>query len=248
MYQGLASQLESLDGAFRRHPAPPAVAPSARVVLYCEGETDYLHIEAAMSALPTVLSGNGLEVVLKRNVKSGDSHLLKMLEVLKESPPEVPTVCVFDRDVPDTVRKVTDDAGGPRAWGKHVASLALPSGEGDQPDARVCMEMLYDEVTLQHEINGRRLYFRHEFDAGGWHKDGSKKYAEGFVKGSSLIMEGVSEQGKASGVALTKKAFAQAVRQAEPPFDNVDFSRFQRLFEDIAKAVKLSLGFSAGED
>ncbi|MGE3779991.1 MAG: reverse transcriptase family protein [Pirellulaceae bacterium] len=240
-YRSLSAELQLGDPAFR----PRATSRSEGLALlpvrvFCEGATDYMHIRSFLSAFPDVASALGIELHLQESVAAGDSELVKKIEHAVHLVPSSPSIFVFDSDNPDIIRKYSQDDGGAVIWGRHIASLTLPRPPWVRQEDPWCIEMLYDKETLLSEIDGRRVYLRHEFDAEGWHLSDSSKYADGLRRTSSLVVERVTQRGTPN-IALSKMAFAKAVQQRIGPFENLSFSAFVPLVEAIAVAARRSL-------
>lgn len=101
----------------------------------------------------------------------GDDQLLKQCRALARVAQPRATIFMFDRDKPDIVSKVEENAGEFKFWGNNVYSFAIPVPAYRTPDVDVCIELYYtDDEIRTNDTAGRRLFLLTEFNpASGRH-------------------------------------------------------------------------------
>ena len=91
---------------------------SAEPVVWTEGKTDIQHLSRAKEIL-----GRGLGLSFKQlDTDMGDDQLLKQCRAMSMTQQERVTIFIFDRDNPDIIPKVNDEAVGYKDWGNNVYS------------------------------------------------------------------------------------------------------------------------------
>lgn len=237
VYRSLAARLQRLDPTFR----PTVKAPPPTLFrVFAEGVTDYTHVSSALKAFQVNQEFLDLDLILEVGAddKGGHDPLFKTCEALTRAPQNPPVVCMFDRDVDQILPKVTTPGSVFRAWGNNVFSLALPHPAHRPASEPLCIEMLYtDEVLCRCDANERRLFLASEFDSkSGWHQR-EQLYCRD--RSDSLIRDDqVFKGGKK--VSLSKRAFADAIANARPPYEVVSFEGFRPLFEAL-RAIRMTL-------
>ena len=240
VYLALAGALTKVDGDYRPKAPPPL--PTGSVRLFTEGESDGLHMAAAQRYFHARGEFLGLDLVWEPLEKTGDKELLKQCEALSRSAQNACCVCLFDRDDPAIHKKALNMKEW-KGWGNAVVAVGilappvLPSGTD------VCIELLHPpEVLDRYDGDGRRVFRADEFDRRtGHHIATSGKYTVPHPA-KTLIREDVNEVGSGDSVAISKMAFAQAVRDETPPFDGLSFEGFRPTFELIDEAVRAVAG------
>lgn len=211
-------------------------------VVITEGKTDWKHIKAAFHYF---VSQTGKFENLKfklmayeNELKMGDDKLLKFC--LHQSKPIVKhknkIICLFDRDKPSMIKEVTSIDNRFKTWGNNIFSLVIPV-PAFRTFNTISIEQLYkDEDILKLDNNKRRLFLSTEFnpETGEHMKDNMIILNKRLLAKSpdpKIIDHSVSKDGKS--IALTKNAFAESVLNQIEPFDQMDFSGFEQLFEHI---------------
>jgi RNA-directed DNA polymerase len=201
------------------------------VVLYTEGESDILHLTAALERFHEAGEFTNLAFkVVEKSASRNDAKLLAMARALKETAQPAPCICVFDRDAP----KMVEDAVGPtgvRVYGNGVAAIAIVAPAERAREDRVCIEMLYSDGDLaRRDDQGRRIYLLGEFDSRTGHHH-TEPVNTPQTNNKTLVRDEVYEFGSTRSLALGKMAFARDVALKTAPFDAVSFEGFRRTFE-----------------
>jgi len=233
-YLSLAKRVAALDPSFSIDPKAVRAHAVEEIIVIGEGKTDQLHMEAALNWFHARGKYSELNIKFKEiNYKAGDQELLKEAEYLSRHVQKNLVLCVFDSDVSETVKKAKGSAKLYLDRGNNVFTLVIPSpafrGES------ICIEHLYKDSDLKKkDSKGRRLYFVDEFDQKlGFHlKDfGIYRPRPG---GKTLIVDSdVVDIRTHKNIALTKNDFASKVISKEPPFNDMDFSGFEPLFDTV---------------
>jgi len=240
-YRRLAESLQGVDSTFKPRTLRTLEQRQA-VRLLTEGASDYLHLLAAQRFFHA--NNEFLNLEMQADAESeagGDSQLLDKCRGLALSPQPLPSVCVFDRDNDDIVRRAGIE-GGPKEYGNGVVALAIAIPDWRDP-GQACIEMLYGDTDLERrDENGRRIYLAEEFDA----RTGHHRSEEVGIPNPGrrpLVREDVYHRQTGDSLGLSKSSFAKLVYDQQPPFDQVDFEGFRKTFELIQKAVaQLSSG------
>lgn len=233
VYRTLAAALDSVDEDYLPRPEEPS---GEGVHVYTEGESDALHLRAALGYFHAL--GDFLDLNLLINNESprgGDAELKRHCEALSAVPLPHVSACIFDRDNPQILRKVLPDADADYAlFDNGVVAIALVAPERATEDGRLCIEMLYDGLSDLQDDLGRRVFLAAEFDPRtGHHKEGP--YTIPDAQRRTLVREEVHEFTTGESVGMTKMDFARRIASGalRPP----DFEAFRPTFKVLEQAV-----------
>lgn len=239
VYLALALKLASLDDEFEPKSLPPL--PGGAVRLFCEGESDWPHIEAAQRYFHARDEFIGLDLVGEALDRWGHTELLRRCEALAQSPQVASCIFLFDRDS-DRILQDAVDSGDWKNFGNGVAAVALARPSWKGATERICIELLHEPAVLSAEDSEkRRVFLAEEFHPdSGQHRSGlfTVPYAQGKKGDAPLLCEKVHEIGTNRSVALAKTAFARAILEKRPPFDRASFEGFRPTFEIIERAAR----------
>jgi Cdc6-like AAA superfamily ATPase len=212
-------------------------------IIWTEGKTDSQHLRRAQLEL-------GINHTFLFEPASGDDmgqeQLLKQCRAMAKVAQPVPTIFLFDRDTPDTVRNVETDNGEPKNWGNNVFSLAIPVPDHRSNTPGVCIELCYnnDELTALDE-SGRRLFLSSEFNVmSGKHlKDPTLSIGNKgkLPKSGASVLKIVDSDVynlNHENVALSKADFAAKVAAASGNFASLNFDGFRDLFTKIKHVLE----------
>ena len=140
---------------------------TCHVLVLTEGQTDWKHLQAALSQLKQRGKFQLLELEFQTDeLDTGDTELLRICRQFARLPQPHCTVCLFDRDNVNTVRDVVSNDKSYKHWGNRVYSVALPIPEHRQSTPNICIEFYYKDEDIQRvDSNGRRLYIGTEFSS-----------------------------------------------------------------------------------
>lgn len=242
LYVELARRLEALDDKYSPKRPPPLPVGAAR--LFTEGESDGIHLLAALAKFQA--GGDFSQLELKweplpggdgTGEGEGDKQLLVHCEALARTPQAKACVCVFDRDKPQVFKKALD-GGDWRDWTNGVVSVALAPPKHLETGSLFCIERLHPTELLQRrDGDGRRVFTTDEFDPETAFHLGGGPYTVS-RRSSKMIREDVYEFPSKKKVGLAKVAFARAVSTGHPPYEDVDFEGFRPTFELINRALR----------
>lgn len=207
----------------------PPVKTDARMVVFCEGKTDPLHLDAAFNYFRNKGKYTDLSIFFYKyhaDAKISNSTLWKHYSEksnFKEDADRI-EVYLFDSDDKEFVNKVCGDDRSKlfSTNGKDIYAAILP-----KPDHRdfdnLCIEHFYsDEDLFQVDSKGRRLYFSGEFDpATGIHKENTNLRCISLKKlksGPFNIIDNNVWNEHDTNVALSKNEFARAVTSQRRSF------------------------------
>jgi RNA-directed DNA polymerase len=217
----------------------PRASPFADVQpvrVYTEGSTDVDHLAAATRHFQSLGQFADLSFVWDSDSsRDGDPKLRKLLGELPSQAPQIPTVCLFDRDNVDLLRELGLNQGdwSDRGNGVVAAALVVPPFRNEP----LCIEMLYSDDDLRiPDSSGRRIFLRSEFDTrSGQHLKEPCHISN--PKNRTLVCDEVYEFGTGQSIALGKANFAKEVAAGTPPFDGVSFEGFRPTLEMLVEAV-----------
>lgn len=234
IYHKLATKLAKLDPSFTYTPVPLRKKPEG-IRIFTEGETDIKHLEAAQKALSFRLPIPIVEYISK----GGEAKVKKALTEDKDYFHKDLHIFVFDRDNSTYIEEYSVGASPYKNHGNNVFSLVIPIPRHRSSMNEICIEHYYYDKTLKAELgDGRRLYTHDEFDTNTGLHSTDKTLVKTNPKSKSLIVDSsVTSTEKNANVALTKDDFANAIREGTPPFDDVDFTPFQEIFDAIQEIL-----------
>lgn len=218
-----------------------------RVRLLTEGQTDWKHLKAAYRHLKGQGLFPNLDIQFQEDEKDmGDKELLAICSRLCHVRQERTTICLFDRDVPDTLRKVTDNATDFNAWGNRVYSVALPIPPHRQATPDISVEFYYtDNEIRRKDHNGRRLFIGTEFSQRTLRHQNEplnctdRNKVGQFKIIDSQVYDVSGQRDDEENVALSKAAFAENILNRVPPFHDFDFSPFEPLFTLLGSIAEM---------
>ena len=240
-YIGLGRALDKLDSTFNLQIQRYKVHTN-QITLYGEGPTDCTHLKAALRYFNKKLMYENLNINFSdpaQSSKKGDNNLLTKLENFAEQKQPAVTIFMFDRDVSETISRVTDSTGKPKDWGNNVYSFAIPYPEHRNEGELICIEHYYlDEDLLKEDHNGRRLYMLEEFNrSNGLHKSRTKYRPH--PPSTLIIDEQVYDIPSGNNIALPKAHFAKYVFDQVEPFDEMNLEAFAKIFDTIIEIYDL---------
>lgn len=208
--------------------------------VWTEGKTDVQHLRTAAKVL-------GKASFLRFNDPKeslGDDQLLKQCIAFARTPQPNPVVFVFDRDKPDTLKRVVDSHGEFKNWGNNVFSFALPIPTHRQHDPWISIEHYYlDEDLKRTDKDGRRLYLASEFNPKSGRcilnpdlSVGNKGLLDPNGQRDTIIDKDVFNSAGDS-VARSKAAFASYISQTNSSFDRINFDAFLQIFELLERIL-----------
>lgn len=239
VYLMLARKLSQIDSTFRFDEGSIAESIAEEIHVFCEGESDILHLRHAFQCLKSKYPSLNLMFKLPRIGKGDGSSILKSFcETVQNHPQRHLTICLFDRDEPNIIREMSGSAVSYKDYGGNVFSLVMPPPDFRKND-NLCIEFLYqDSDLLRPDAQGRRLYLGEEFDHNSRFK-GKELIFKKFPKNSLILDSDIIDIQTGNNIALSKVKFAEYISEKIEPFDSVDVSGFSVVFDEIA-AIKES--------
>jgi RNA-directed DNA polymerase len=214
-----------------------------RKLNHTEGKTDVKHLNAALIQLHKEARFTSLKIDFGEDIpeeRQGSTNLLKRCEFLRDTPQQQPIIAIFDRDEPNILNKVHDDAKGFKEWGNGVYSFAIPVPKHREPTIReVCIEFYYkDEEIKRPDSQGRRLFLSTEFDKRTCRHLENKNLSIPSKSGSQLkIIDSDVYNEDNKNVALSKNSFAENILANVEGFNNFNFIEFTAIFEIVEKIL-----------
>lgn len=221
--------------------------------LITEGKSDWKHLKAALRWLREKKKFIGHQITFHEYSEDmGDQKLLKKCKASEElnddanhDPLETINVCIFDRDTENIVREVskTGNEHEYKKWSQKFFSFSIPvplhRADSDMK-FYVCIEFYYQDNEIKLiDKDGRRLFISSEFDQkGSIQGEGVRCTDNRYQSKKPLIIDtGVERISDGRSIALGKDDFANKILNYEPPFDNIDFSPFELVFEVVKTII-----------
>lgn len=234
VYLSLARKLSEIDSSFSFDEAALTNSIAEEIHVFCEGETDLLHLDHAFQKLKNEYPTLNLTFKLPNTGKGDGSSVLKnFCNSVRTIPQKHLTICLFDRDEPTIIREMAGSALPYRDFGSNVFSLVIPQPEFRDQES-ICIEHLYKNHDLLHkDSHGRRLYLNDEFDSNSRYTGGELLFKK-FHRATLILDADIIDITTGENVALSKSKFANYVYNSVPPFTSVDVSGFRLIFDQIA--------------
>jgi len=228
-------------------------APSEKVYLYTEGETDAILLNKAKEKLGITDLDIEILPINKAKNQKGNEAIVALLNTLRCNVVNNNIVIgLFDRDVK---QKISDCNNAEHNLNNvkfakisnntAAFALAVPHNRSEVDQISIEHYFTDDEIMRENE-QGQRLFFGNEFNATGNHIDASKQYHYHNIKnllGTIKIIEHETNnyvtdlQGNGD-YSLSKKHFAEAIRDDRPNFNDFDFSEFNKIFDIVREIIK----------
>lgn len=213
-----------------------------------EGKTDWKHLKAAL--LKFRKEGKFIEddfefLEYENEIEMGDKDLISLCQQLSKLKNDYKVICVFDRDVTDTLKKIQDDNFKFKRWGNNVFSFAIPVPQHRKLTPSISIEHYYTDSELKLETgDGKRLYLGNEFSCkSGLYVDKDRfcikknKCGENSIKIIDQDCEVFMNLDESQNIALSKNQFATNILNGVPPFNGVGFNYFEEVFNIIREII-----------
>ena len=242
-------------------------ADRKKPLVITEGTTDWRHMEAARAALAAKPENEALfeksfdflrfgakeDADCETQIDMGGDRLARLCEEFALLDNGRTLIFIADRDKEQISKKLASnhkESKTLKAWGNNVFSLLLPIPTFREATPEICIEQMYTDDVIKTVIEcpdgvKRRLFLRDEFSSKG-------SGPEGFFcsnirclnNAGSAVLDGskvdIPKYGEDVNYALTKVAFANAIRDGEVKLANGAFDVFVPLFEQIQEAINSS--------
>lgn len=241
------SDEQIVEEAFNLNSYKSIINESEKHLIITEGKTDWKHLKRALIKLrqENKISSDDFEFLEYENqFNMGDKELISFCEQFSKINNNKKLICVFDRDVPDTIKKVTNN-NSYKEWGNNVYSFAIPVPKHRENTPDISIEHYYtdDEIKIQDE-HGRRIYLGNEFyRKSGLHISEKKFCVKKDKCGSDSIKVLDSDCGVYStededrNIALSKNQFADYIYNQDLSFSNLSYSAFEDIFQVIRQIL-----------
>jgi RNA-directed DNA polymerase len=241
----LYRRLRNLTPEVKLSIAQKAIELKNKPLIFAEGLTGWKHLSAAISKLQENGQFRDLDIEIIRYDEEtimSDSDLINICQShSKASIHNNKIICLFDRDVPTMLKRVTTKDKDYRSWGNNVYSVALPQ-PSHRNFERVCIEHLYLDSELKTlDKRKRRLFLSNEFD-----KESGKHFQETLhcidknilKKPYPAIVDNRVLNQEDHNVALQKNDFAEYILNREPNYANFTFEHFRDVFTLLRMIVE----------
>ncbi|MBU5288298.1 ATP-binding protein [Paraclostridium bifermentans] len=219
--------------------------PNDKHLIITEGKTDWKHIKKAYEKLLDIREIKELDIrFLEYEDTLCDSKLHQLAESISMLDNEKKVICIFDRDIPKTVKELKNDY---KYYKNKVYSMLIPIHEfrGEIPE--ICIEHLYVDADIKRESNGRRIYIGNEFSQlTGVHIQDKNiccvqknKCGQGSYKIIDSDSKVVNLNDEKNNIAMSKSDFAENIINEVDEFKEIDFLGFKPLFEKINEIIML---------
>jgi energy-coupling factor transporter ATP-binding protein EcfA2 len=242
---------EIINEAFNLEVLSNAVEQSSNTLIVTEGKTDWKHLKNALAKLRDFNKQfHNLELEFleyEDEISMGSPELLAFCQQYSKMESGKIIICVFDRDEQKILNKILENEGDLyKHWGNNVYSIAIPipehrTGIGNN----ISIEHYYLDEDIKLETHyGHRLFIGNEFSRKfGIHSSGKyvclkkDKCGEDSITiiDRDSVVAPIGEED--SNVALSKNDFAECIVREEPPFQNICYDSFKKIFDVIEEII-----------
>ncbi|MFD3165456.1 reverse transcriptase domain-containing protein [Herpetosiphon sp. NSE202] len=250
LYQNFYRQLGSIDNTLISESLLRSFDTKYRVILCTEGKTDIMHLKNALYKLRNEGYYQNIEIQFdENNSDKGSPGLVTFCEQNSRIKHDIPIICMFDRDEPDILKKITGQNRDIKHWdNSNVFSFAIPVpiNRLDEDNNSISIEFYYSDTEIKTLSNeGRRLYINNEFNIKTKRHNIDRELNTTFQKKGSqgviYIIDSHVYNSNEDNVALSKNDFASNILNQKEGFDNFSIHNFKLIFDiiqDIARESK----------
>lgn len=214
--------------------------------IWTEGKTDWRILKRALQVLDI-----DLPITFHESDKDmGGTKLRNSLQTFSDRKHDKPLIFIFDRDEQNIVTQVSGIDTPYRDWGNNVFSFAIPVPSHRQGHENISIEKYFTDDEIQRkDSHGRQLFLTSSFheDSGKHQHDPTIHCARPtYLKGCTAperakIIDAEVFDARNCNIALSKTDFAENVTQAIPPFDNLNFQEFNRIFAIVQQIIQCAV-------
>jgi RNA-directed DNA polymerase len=245
LYSRIKKQDHTVKLAVPKHLCIPVEIP----IIFCEGHTDSLHLQAALDSLQHKGEFVDLNVHFYKwpeHININNNDLFDMCRTRPKAKVDSRLeIFLFDRDDKRYTKDTCADGKLYKHWEAKVYSALLPVPAHRDFD-EICIEHYYSDADIKIEDDsGYRLYLSDEFEhaTGNHHSVRDLYFAanRGILKSKypKIIENNVKILGNDKNVALPKKQFAKHIAAGNGRFKGVSFDNFRPIFQLIEDIMGL---------
>lgn len=222
------------------------IAALTKPLVITEGKTDIKHILKAKEKLG--ITDVDFEQIDSQHQPDGDSNLRKLLEQLSKIHNRNKIIGIFDRDVPETIKKIEKDGASYKNYGNGVYAFCIssPRSRIENGQTEISIEYLYkdQEITTQLK-NGCRLFLGTEFTRHSMRHDTNNDLTLRLPKGKgeNRVLENNGDQAvydkEDNNVLAKKDDFAEAVSKDQIEISNESWENFRHIFDKLKEICAL---------
>jgi predicted ATPase len=233
---------EVIEEAFNINVMRNNISKIKKNIVITEGKTDWKHLKTSLIKFRQegkFIEDNFEFLEYENNIEMGDKDLISLCEQMCKIQNDYKIICVFDRDVPDTLKKIEDKKLKFKKWGNNVFSFGIPVPQHRLNTPSISIEHYYTDSELKfYDGNGRRLYLGNEFSRkSGLHMDQDKfclkKDRCGQYSIKIIDCEVFMNTNENQNIAMSKNDFAENILNGISPFDKVGYKSFEEIFDII---------------
>lgn len=219
------------------------VDQQSRPLIITEGKTDVIHLNKAKKVLNILDEFDFFEVP----DKWGDDQLDKCLEALAKVGSTKTVIGIFDRDVPEKVKKIEAYDQPFKKYGKNVFGMCLPKIDRHGYGENISIEHYCPKnLLLKQNLRGNRLFLGEEFYLSGNSKDGEFQTKISQIRNKNQVNGVIDEKvfksndlEQISSIAMSKYDFARLIDSDSGFVGDFDFESFRPVFGGISKIINL---------
>jgi hypothetical protein len=231
--------------------ASSAIENMTRPLIITEGKTDWKHLKKTIERFKENGEFENLAfdfLEYEDELSMGDSELISLCEQFKKTQHTRKIICIFDRDNPKIIAKITDpyvDLGN----NVYALCIAKPIHRSDYNN--ISIEMLYPDEEIQTvDDNNKRLLFSNEVEKRMTPQMTRNLPEITFNKLDLPLVEDEHDKKiydqdvdkvfdiDGNHVGLSKSVFAQYVLEGKDGFSNFSIEPFRATFEIIAEIIE----------
>ncbi|WP_294483366.1 AAA family ATPase [uncultured Ruminococcus sp.] len=224
-----------------------------QVIIFTEGDTDKILLEKALSKLNITDLQILITPASTGNGNKSDSAIKSLLENIQNNPCASNNIIIgmFDRDSNTKLKNTRNESTELNKveyikMGKTIYAFSIPVPHNRPEEDQISIEHYFtDEEIKTPNEQGQRLFFGNEFLANGNCVNVDEDYnyinARKTINSIKIIEHEqnsyVTNMRGEGDYSLSKRRFAEAIRDDHEGFNNFDFSEFNKIFEIIRKII-----------
>lgn len=231
VYRKYALELSEIDTSYIFNRRNLSFGDGNVVEVYCEGETDYIHLKAILKYFKSKGKFTDLEIRFGdySEIYMGQNGCLALFRtsVQKNLENEYLTIYIFDADDNATLKELS--AYENKLKCQKALVLPTPLFHNVQ---QYCIEHMYsfDDIEKVRDNEGRRIYLKSEFDDIGFHLKENLIFTN--MKKKTLIVDNeIYDLNTKKNVALSKKKFSELI--TKDFIEHIDLDNFESIFNNI---------------
>lgn len=210
-------------------------------LIITEGKTDWKHLKKAKEKLAI----DDCDVIFLEEPSDdkkgrGDNALFTLLDNHSQTPRTRKIIGIFDRDVPETIKKIEEKEGVKilyKDFGNNVFAFCIPVPENRKDYESISIEFYYPDENLKKENDKKCLYFENEINFDSKRTPTSKIDKPEDKNTKKIWDENIGSLDWIHSKARFAELVAGKIAGAENFANDFNFINFQLIFNKIKEII-----------